>query len=117
MFKKTMKLMAVALALQLVACTAYAGMSLKASPWTEKEGWGDQASGKFVFGATNLLFGWTEIITHTQKGKDDGNVLGGFLEGLAHGVGDTIGGALHVATVPLTMVDVPLPDGGTDILA
>lgn len=31
-------------------------------------------------------------------------------------LGDTVGGALHLATFPITAFDAPLPEGGTDVL-
>ena len=82
-----------------------------ASSWANGS-YSDQAVGKFKFGLTNTLLGWTEIFTEPYASKS----IEGVGKGLWNGIGDTVGGALHLVTFPFPMIDVPLPDGGTDVL-
>jgi len=83
------------------------------SPWTNETGWANRAVGKLAFGAKNLLLGWTELITKTSNAvTSKGNVLKGFGVGVRNGAADTLGGALHLVTFPVTCLDVPLPGGG-----
>ena len=88
-----------------------------ASPWTSEVGWANRAGAKFVFGAKNLLLGWTDLITETKEAVDSG---GNFFVGLGYGLKDsvqnTLGGAVHVATFLITGIDAPLPEGGTQLL-
>ena len=50
-------------------------------------------------GATNALFGWTEIIRQpAEEVKAGGNVFTGILKGVSQGVGRTIAGAGEVLT-------------------
>ena len=50
-------------------------------------------------GATNTLFGWTEIIRQpAEEVKAGGNVFTGILKGLSQGVGRTVAGAGEVLT-------------------
>ena len=89
-----------------------------ASPWTSETGWSSRAVGKLGFGAKNLLLGWTELFTEPKEALDEG---GNFFAGLGHGVvnavADTVGGAVHVITFPITGVDAPLPEGGVSLLS
>lgn len=89
-----------------------------ASPWTQEVGWSNRALGKLGFGLKNALLGWTELFVEPQKAMQGG---GNFFRGLGMGIKDaienTLGGALHVLTFPITGVDVPLPDGGTQLLS
>ena len=87
------------------------------SPWAHERGWANQARGKFVFGAKNTLLGWTEIFTEPyEAAKSGGNVAGGIGRGLLNGVLDTAGGAAHLVTFPITKFDLPLPEGGVQLL-
>ena len=89
-----------------------------ASPWTREAGWSNRAMGKLGFGLKNALLGWTELFVEPQKAMQSG---GNFFRGVGMGIKDavenTLGGVLHVLTFPITGVDVPLPDGGTQLLS
>lgn len=90
------------------------------SPWTRERGWANRASGKLLFGLKNVLLGWTEPFTRSyEAGKRNRRIVPGalgFLEGVGYGVIDTIGGAQHVLTFPVTRLDIPLPEGGVKLL-
>ena len=92
--------------------------ALNATPvFAASEGCMGKCMGKLGYGLTNLLLGWTEIFQEPYKAaKSGGNVVKGLGKGLWNAVGDTVGGALHTITFFLPQVDVPLPEGGTDIL-
>ena len=108
--KKQARLLIVMLVVLLIPATAFAG-----SPWTQETTYGAKATGKLTYGFKNLLGGWTEIFTQPMHYHKDGkNVFEGMMYGLVYGVTDTVGGALHVVTFPITNVDVPLPHGGVD---
>jgi putative exosortase-associated protein (TIGR04073 family) len=91
---------------------------LAASPWTEQTTYKDKAIGKFEFGIKNLGLGWTELITkpmdHYKEEKTVKNFLMGIKKGICHTVVYTVGGALHLATFPITQIDLPLPQNGVD---
>lgn len=88
------------------------------SPWTNEVGWSSRALGKLGFGVKNVLLGWTDLFIEPQEELQAG---GNFFKGLGTGIKDTIGnelgGVLHVLTFPITAVDVPLPEGGTQLLS
>lgn len=87
------------------------------SPWTSEVGWANRAGAKFLFGAKNLLLGWTDIVTEAKEAVDaGGNFFVGLGYGLKDGVQNTLGGAVHVVTFPITGIDAPLPEGGTQLL-
>ena len=97
--------------------TMVPSLSFAASPWTEQEGYANRAGGKFAFGLENTALGWTELFSEPVKsGQHKENVAVGFGRGLWNTIGDTVGGVLHLATFPLTSIDVPLPEDGTQIL-
>lgn len=105
--KKIIAWLLITFSLVLIPATSYG-----ASPWTEKETYGDKALSKLVFGARNLLFGWTEIFVEPGEAIDNGeNIPLGIGKGLLYTVVDTVGGALHMITAPF-MFDIPLPDNG-----
>ncbi len=87
------------------------------SPWTAEGTYMDQAKGKLVYGGKNALLGWMELYNEPRDAVQEDS---GFLRGMGHGfvnmLGDTVGGAIHLGTFPITALDVPLPEGGTDIL-
>lgn len=88
-----------------------------ASPWTNEVGYVDRAREKFIFGSKNTLLGWLEMYNEPRDmANQQGNILVGFGHGLKNMVGDTLCGAIQVTTFPITSVDVPLPEGGTDLL-
>lgn len=105
-----MKLLTVFLFLFLIPAIV-----LAASPWTTKTTNKDKMLGKLDFGIKNLLAGWTEIFTQPMNGKDAKGVTVGIGKGLAYAVADTVGGALHLITFPITQLDVPLPENGVKI--
>ena len=91
-------------------------LALAASPWTEDSGYINRANGKFGFGLKNAALGWTEIFTQpVDEVKGGGNAAVGFGKGIWNTVGQTVGGALHLATFPITSVDVPLPENGNQL--
>ena len=88
-----------------------------ASPWTSEMGWSNRAGAKLLFGAKNLLLGWTDLFTETKEAVDSGgNFFVGLGYGLKDGVENTLGGAVHLVTFPITGIDAPLPEGGTQLL-
>lgn len=89
-----------------------------ASPWTSEMGYANRAKGKLVFGLKNLLLGWTDLFVEPKEAVDGGgNVLRGIGIGLKDAVENTLGGAMQLVTFPITGVDVPLPEGGTQLLS
>ena len=87
------------------------------SPWTNEVGWGNRATAKLGFGLKNLVFGWTELITEPKRAMDEGdNVFVGIGRGVKNAVFDELGGVVHTLTSPLTELDAPLPQGGTQLL-
>jgi len=86
--------------------------------WTSEVGYGRRAMGKLGFGLKNLFLGWTELFTEAQEGVAGGeNVLSSVAKGAWYALLDELGGVVHVATFPITALDVPLPDGGTHVLS
>ena len=88
-----------------------------ASPWTHEVGYSKRALGKLGFGVKNLLLGWTDLIVEPKEASESGgNVLAGIGVGLKDAVENTLGGAVHLVTFPITAIDAPLPEGGTQLL-
>ena len=88
-----------------------------ASPWTHEAGYTNQMVGKLGFGIKNLLLGWTELFTEPKDALSAGtNFFVGVGKGLMNGLGQEVGGALHLVTFPITAIDVALPEGGTQLL-
>ena len=109
---KKLGMLAVVLAIVAAPTLAHA-----ASPWASETGWANQAKGKFVYGLKNTLLGWTEIFTEPKKAIDEGgNFFAGVGKGLWNATGQTVGGAVHLATFIIPQIDVPLPEGGTSIM-
>ena len=89
-----------------------------ASPWTHETGWSNRAMGKLGFGVKNLLLGWTDLFVEPKEASQSGgNVLTGIGVGLKDAVENELGGAVHILTFPLTEIDAPLPEGGTQLLS
>ena len=87
-----------------------------ASPWTDKTTYHDKLVGKLDFGFKNLFAGWTEIFTEPIDAHKAGtNPIRGLAVGIANAIVDTVGGALHLVTFPVTQVDVPLPQNGVSL--
>jgi hypothetical protein len=88
------------------------------SPWTSETGWSSRAVGKLGFGVKNLLLGWTDLFVEPKEAVDaGGNILTGIGVGIKDAIENTLGGAVHIITFPLTEVDAPLPEGGTQLLS
>ena len=86
------------------------------SPWVSESGWANQAKGKFVFGAKNLLLGWTELITEPKEAVNSGgNFFVGLGKGVKNAVEDELGGAVHLVTFLVPQIDAPLPQGGVSL--
>ena len=86
------------------------------SSWTSETGYTNRAVGKLGYGVKNLLLGWTELFTEPKEAIDGGgNFFVGLGTGLKNGVFQTLGGAVHIVTFPITNLDVPLPEGGTQL--
>ena len=103
----------------LVAAILASGVAFAAtapSSWTTATTNKDKTLQKLGFGAKNLFFGWTELFSEPMDYHKGGkNTLEGIGPGLWHAVADTVGGALHVITFPITKFDVPLPEGGVQV--
>lgn len=113
--KKLMLILAAAAFLAAPA-TAFAKCNCEPSPWTEKTTYSDKAVGKLEFGIRNLFAGWTEIFTEPYEAQQaKTNIFSGIGEGIWNGLFDTVGGVLHLATFPVTGLDVHLPEGGTTV--
>ncbi len=76
-----------------------------ASPWAEKESYGEKAGGKAVFGAKNLLLGWTALFTEPVKYQYYMEKKKSW-EGLCLGISKTI---LYTATGAIQLVTFPIP--------
>lgn len=88
-----------------------------ASPWTSGVTYSEKATGKLKYGLTNAILGWTSLFREPMQASQDGdNVLVGIGRGIWNAAGQTVGGALHAVTFLATPIDIPLPEGGTDIL-
>lgn len=89
-----------------------------ASAWTSEVGWSNRALGKLGFGLKNTLLGWTDLFVEPKETVDGGgNLLVGLGIGLKDSLENTLGGILHLVTFPITNLDVPLPEGGTQVLS
>ena len=88
-----------------------------ASSWTHGATYSEQASGKLKYGLTNTLLGWTSLFRTPMKSSQAGDsIFVGIGKGVWDAVGQTVLGAAHLITFPITAIDVPLPEGGTDVL-
>jgi hypothetical protein len=87
------------------------------SEWTRSVGYTERAKGKFLFGGKNAVLGWAELYNEPREAaREETGVMQGMGRGVAHMLGDTVGGVAHLVTFPITAVDVILPEGGTDVL-
>ena len=103
----------ISLVLFLLAVLLIPSLAFAASPWTEKTTWKEKAVGKLDFGFKNALGGWTELFRKPYHAYNDKtNIFEGIGRGLWYGAADEVGGALHIATFPITQLDVPLPENG-----
>ena len=115
---KRMGIVVVVAALVAAPSLAFAGDMAGGSPWAQETGYANQVKGKLVYGVKNVLLGWTELFSQPYSDAQNGeNVLVGIGKGVWNAVGQTIGGALHVVTFPIPAIDVPLPEGGTQVFS
>src|SRR3989338_7710712 len=102
-------------------CAALLGAPMTASAassWADGATYGDKASGKLKYGLTNTLLGGPSLFrTPMQASQAGENVLVGIGRGILNAVGQTVGGAAHAVMFPIQQIDIPLPEGGTDILS
>ncbi|MDP3703609.1 MAG: hypothetical protein Q8R78_04415 [Candidatus Omnitrophota bacterium] len=88
-----------------------------ASSWAEGVTYGEKVTGKLKYGLTNTLLGWTSLFREPVQASQAGeNVFVGLSRGVWNAVGQTVGGAVHAVTFPIPQIDIPLPEGGTDLL-
>jgi hypothetical protein len=88
-----------------------------ASSWADGATWGEKATGKLKYGLTNTLLGWTSLFREPVQASQAGeNVFVGIGRGVWNAVGQTVGGVAHAVTFPIPQIDIPLPEGGTDLL-
>ena len=88
-----------------------------ASSWADGATYGEKATGKLKYGLTNALLGWTSLFREPVQASQAGeNVFVGIGRGVWNAVGQTVGGAAHAVTFPIPQIDIPLPEGGTDLL-
>ena len=100
-----------------VAMLAWPLSASAASPWADEATYTEQAIAKLKYGLKNGLLGWTSLFRTPAAEIEAGeNVVVGIGKGLYNAVGQTVLGAVHAATFPLTALDIPLPEGGTDLL-
>jgi hypothetical protein len=99
-------------------CTLSLTKDYTPSPWTNEVGWGNRALAKLGFGVANLFLGWTDLFTEPREEiQAGGSFVKGLGNGLKDGVENTLGGIVHIVTFPITEVDAPLPEGGTQALS
>lgn len=88
-----------------------------ASPWADEMSYSEQAVAKLKYGVKNTLLGWTSLFRTPAAEVEAGeNIIVGIGKGVWNGVGQTVGGVVHLVTFPITQIDIPLPEGGTDVL-
>jgi len=86
-----------------------------ASPWMAETAYSEKIGGKFTFGLTNTLLGWTQLFSEPIRYQnDDKNVWSGMGKGLVDSIANTAGGVFHLSTFVIP-VDFPLPDNGVPI--
>src|SRR3989338_2420212 len=102
-------------------CAALLGAPMTASAassWADGATYGDKSVAKLKYGLTNTLLGWTSLFrTPMQASQSGENVLVGIGRGVWNAVGQTVGGIVHLVTFPIPQLDIPLPEGGTDVLS
>jgi len=118
MKRHSIKMLALLIALQMLAAPVFAG---EASPWKDAGSTQEQIEGKLIYGLKNFTLGWTAFFKEKGEMMDEGNYnivdcLASSGRGLVKAVAYTVGGALHLATFPIPCIDIPIPDGGTDII-
>ncbi len=87
-----------------------------ASSWAEGATYSEKVTGKLKYGVRNTLLGWTSLFREPMQASQAGeNVFVGIGRGVWNAVGQTAGGIVDVVTFPLPQIDIPLPEGGTDV--
>ncbi len=87
------------------------------SPWRDEATYNRRMMQKLGFGFANLVIGPFELFEEPYKSvKEEEMMWKGLGRGLANGIIDAVGGALHMITFPVTALDIPLPEGGTDLV-
>ena len=108
----------IGLALLCAALLAAPMTASAASSWANGTTYSEKATGKLKYGLTNTLLGWTSLFrTPMQASKAGENVFVGIGKGVWNAVGQTAGGIAHAVTFPIPQIDIPLPEGGTDVLS
>ena len=108
----------IGLALLCAALLAAPMTASAASSWADGTTYGEKTMGKLKYGLTNTLLGWTSLFRTPMKASQSGeNVCVGIGKGVWNAVGQTVGGVAHAITFPIPQIDIPLPEGGTDILS
>ena len=83
------------------------------SHWVAKPTYNQRMVHKLIFGVGNLTCGWVEIVQEPYEAvKRKEMFWRGVSLGIFNGIVDTIGGALHILTFPVTPLDIELPEGG-----
>lgn len=83
------------------------------SEWAKKPTYLQRVAGKLSFGLKNLLLGWTDLFKEpAQAVREETNLIAGTLTGVKEAIQNTVGGALHIISFPVTAIDPTLPDGG-----
>ncbi len=91
-------------------------MASAASSWAEGATYSEQAVGKLKYGVRNTLLGWTSLFREPMQASQAGeNLFVGLGRGVWNAVGQTVGGAAHAVTFFIPQIDIPLPEGGTDV--
>jgi hypothetical protein len=108
----------IGLALLCAALLAAPMTASAASSWADGVTYGERAGGKLKFGLTNTFLGWTSLFRTPMASHRAGeNVFVGIGKGVWNAVGQTVGGAAHAVTFFIPQIDIPLPEGGTDVLS
>ena len=85
------------------------------SQWKKESHYIDRAFGKLTYGTWNFMLGWMELAREPYEASVLGdNLLLGFAKGIAYSVADMGGGLLNTLTFPVTVLTIPLPEGGVE---
>jgi hypothetical protein len=107
----------IGLALICAALLAAPVTASAASPWADGVTYGEKTGGKLKYGLTNTFLGWTSLFRTPMAASRAGeNVFVGIGKGVWNAVGQTVGGAAHAVTFFIPQIDIPLPEGGTNVL-
>lgn len=108
------KIVLLAATFMLISTTSL--FAFQHSPWTKEIGYNRKIGKKLLYGLTNTSIGFMEVFEETDQAiKEKTPIWLGIGRGILYAVGDTLGGALHALTFPFPFIDIPLPEGGTDV--